>query len=131
MTVQTSDLKRYAGLDIAKESIFACIVDTTGFKIEERFNTHTTDLNNIENWLKTCNVVEVALENTGIYSEPAIKVLKSKFNLMVVNAADTKRSNKKKTDTDDAWWLAELIKGHAIGKGRKIEISYLQDDIQA
>jgi hypothetical protein len=36
------------------------------------------------------------LENTGIYSEPVIKVLKESFKLMVVNAADTKRSNKKR-----------------------------------
>ena len=82
-------------------------------------------------WLKTYNVLEVAFENTGIYSEPVIKVLKSKFDLMVVNTADTKRSNNKKTDTDDAWWLAELIKGLTIGKGRKIEISYLQDETQS
>ena len=131
MTVQYSNLKRYAGLDIAKDSIYACIVDTTGFKLEERFNTYTSDLEGLKEWLKKHKVEEVVLENTGIYSEPVIKVLKSNFVLMAVNAADTKRSNKKKTDSSDAWWLAELIKGRAIGKGRKIEISYIPDDTQA
>ncbi len=49
---------------------------------------------------------------------------------MVVNASDTKRSNKKKTDPDDAWWLAELLKAGTIGKGKKIEISFIKDEIQ-
>ncbi|MFV2015373.1 MAG: IS110 family transposase, partial [Candidatus Heimdallarchaeota archaeon] len=130
MTQKTSNLKRYAGLDIAKESIFACIVDATGLKVEERFDTKTNDLKKLSIWLKDHEVSEVALENTGIYSEPVIKILKSKYKLMVVNASDTKRSNKKKTDSDDAWWLAELLKAGSIGKGRKIEISYLKDETQ-
>lgn len=130
MSSSSSDLKRYAGLDVAKESIFACIVDSSGFKEEKRFDTKTKDLLDLSEWLKEFFVNEVALENTGIYSEPVINVLRKKFTLMVVNASDTKRSNKKKTDPDDAWWLAELLKAGTIGKGRKIEISYLKDEIQ-
>lgn len=131
MSSSSSDLKRYAGLDVAKESIYACIVDSSGFKEEKRFGTKTKDLLELSDWLKDYFVDEVALENTGIYSEPIIKILKKKFKLMVVNAADTKRSNKKKTDPDDAWWLAELLKAGTIGKGRKIEISYLKDENQS
>jgi transposase len=118
-------LKRFAGLDIAKESVFSCIVDNTGFKLQERFDTKTKSLYELKIWLKQYNVEEVAMENTGIYSEPVIAILKDFFTLCVVNASDTKRKNNKKSDPDDAWWLAELLKSGTIGKGRNIKISYL------
>ncbi|MFX0092274.1 MAG: hypothetical protein ACFFBD_10975 [Candidatus Hodarchaeota archaeon] len=45
----------------------------------------------------------MVLENTGVYSEPVITALKAHFRLHVINAADTKRANREKTDSEDAW----------------------------
>ena len=91
MSSTSSDLKRFAGLDIAKESIYACVVDSTGFKAEKRFETKTNDLLDLSTWLKDYFVYDIALENTGIYSEPVINILRKSFKLNVVNASDTWR----------------------------------------
>ncbi len=80
MTKTRSDLKRFAGLDIAKESIYCCIVDHSGFKTDKRFDTKTSDLIELEYWLINNKVSEVALENTGIYSEPISNVLKKNLS---------------------------------------------------
>ena len=116
---------RFAGLDLAKESIFACIVDFNGLREENKFLTTLIDLIRLKEWLHSYQVQQVAMENTGIYTEPVIAVLHTEFEVEVVNAADTKRSNKKKTDQDDAWWLAELLKAGTIGKGKRITSSVL------
>jgi len=128
MTFTPSDIKRFAGLDLAKESIFACVIDKLGYKAEKKFKTDLKDIMELKKWLTNRNVEAVVMEHTGVYTEPVKKVLQENFRLEIVNPADVKRKNKKKTDTEDAWWLAELLLSGTIGKGKRILSSHLEDE---
>ena len=96
MTNSSSDIKRYAGLDLAKESIFACIIDKNGLKKEKKFKTDLNDLLNLIKWLNNYNVVAVVMEHTGVYTEPVKFALQNDFRLELVNPADVKSKNKKR-----------------------------------
>ena len=128
MTKSSPDIKRFAGLDLAKESIFVCVIDKEGLKQDEKFLTDLDSLMMLKKWLKKYNVESVVMEHTGIYTEPVKAILRDDFRLELVNPADVKRRNKKKTDTDDAWWLAELLLSGTIGKGKRILSSHLEDE---
>ncbi|MFX0091471.1 MAG: transposase [Candidatus Hodarchaeota archaeon] len=95
-------MKRVAGLDLAKDSIYGCVLDTHGLKVEERFETTLQGLMILRHWLSSYQVEWVVMENTGVYTEPVVTTIKNHFRVHVVNAADTKRTNKKKTDPEDA-----------------------------
>jgi len=59
--------KRYCGMDIHKDSIFACIVGKN-FKTEvKQFGTITREIEELKRWLGSHYVVLVAMESTGIY----------------------------------------------------------------
>ncbi|MBR9707328.1 MAG: IS110 family transposase, partial [Candidatus Diapherotrites archaeon] len=85
----------------------------------------------LKNWLKQYQVNQIVLENTGVYHEPIVAVLKEDFEVFAVNAADTKRKNLKKTDKDDAWWLANLLRAGTIGRGKRIEVAVPLDTNRA
>jgi len=128
MTNSSPNIKRFAGLDLAKESIFACVIDKNGFKKDKKFKTELNDLINLINCLKSHNVEAVVMEHTGVYTEPVKYSLQTEFRLELVNPADVRRRNKKKTDIEDAWWLAELLLSGTIGKGKRILSSHLEDE---
>ena len=122
--------KKVSGLDVAKNTLSACVLDTSGHKEEMKFTTSKEDLLNLHNWLKNLNVSEIVLENTGVYSEPIVQVLRYSFKVILVNAADTKRKNLKKTDPTDAEWLAYLALPGTFGPNGQIRSSYICSDNQ-
>ncbi|MFX0094848.1 MAG: IS110 family transposase [Candidatus Hodarchaeota archaeon] len=124
-------MKRVAGLDLAKDSIYGCIVDVQGLKAQKRFGTSLQDLILLHHWLKSHYVEYVVMENTGVYTEPVVTTLRTHFRVEVVNAADTKRKNRKKTDPEDAWWLSQLLLAGAIGPDKAIRGSFLPDAARA
>ena len=124
-------IKRVAGLDLAKDSIHACILGNDDFRLEDRFGTTMAELVRLQAWLLENHVVPVVMENTGIYTEAIEKILREHFQTITVNAADVKRANKKKTDPVDAWWLAQLLLAGAIGDSKQIHGSYIPDETQS
>ncbi|MFX0091922.1 MAG: transposase [Candidatus Hodarchaeota archaeon] len=124
-------MKRVAGLDLAKDSIHGCILDPQGLKVEQRFETTLKGLMILHHWLANHQVEWIVMENTGIYTEPVGTSLKLHFRIHVVNAADSKRTNRKKMDPEDAWWLAQLQLAGEIGPNKPIRGSYLPNEIQA
>lgn len=67
-----------------------------------KLGTSKDDLLKLQSSFNILKVTDVVLENTGVYSGPIIHILKYNFNVISVNAADTKRKNLKKTDPSDA-----------------------------
>ncbi|MFX0093468.1 MAG: IS110 family transposase [Candidatus Hodarchaeota archaeon] len=131
MKAPALQMKRVAGLDLAKDSIYGCILGFSGFKVQERFGTGLKDLILLHHWLQSHQVEYVVMENTGIYTEPVVTTLRTHFRVEVVNAADTKRKNRKKTDPEDAWWLSQLLLAGAIGPDKAIRGSFLPDASRA
>ena len=111
--------ERCAGLDVHKKVIVACALtpDAVGRggrpkPVLARFGTMTEDLAALSGWLAERGVVQVAMESTGVYWQPVWNILEEAggFELLLVNAHHIKAVPGRKTDVNDAQWLAELLR---------------------
>jgi hypothetical protein len=66
----------------------------------------------LSEWLEDSGCTHVAMEATGVYWKPVWHVLEESFELVLANAAHVKNVPGRKTDVNDATWLADL---HAHG----------------
>jgi transposase len=105
--------QRCAGLDVHKKSIVVCRItpkEAGGWQKDIRkFGTMTDDLLALADWLRAGRVKQVAMESTGVYWKPVFNILESEFSVMVVNAQHIKHVPGRKTDINDAQWIAELL----------------------
>jgi transposase len=101
-----------AGLDVHKNSIVACVRSVSGGKTKREhrtFGTSTDELLALREWLTSLECELVAMEATGVYWMPVWKILsEGEFELIVANAAHIKAVPGRKTDMNDATWLADL-----------------------
>ena len=103
-------MNKVCGLDVHKDSVFACILDEKGEKIlEERFGTLTPDLDKLRDTLVAQGVGRVAMESTSIYWKPIWRVLVSDFDLVLVNPLLIKQLPGRKSDVKDAHWIAQCL----------------------
>lgn len=63
------------GLDVHKDSIFACILNENGEKFECKLGVLTPELEELHQLLLTHDVKEVTMESTSIYWHPIRRVL--------------------------------------------------------
>ncbi|OPX99723.1 MAG: Transposase [Syntrophorhabdus sp. PtaB.Bin006] len=74
-----------------------------------RFQSFTTDLHRLSQWLREVGVKSVAMESTGVYWIPVFEILESDgFEVILVNAREVKQVPGRKTDYNDAQWLQKL-----------------------
>lgn len=107
---------RCAAIDVAKKEIAVC-VRTPGEHPGERrsqvrkYKTYYGVLKEMCAWLTECGVTHVAMESTGIYSNPVYYALAEFGNFEVIkcNAAHVKNVPGRKTDAADCTWLGELL----------------------
>jgi transposase len=78
---------RAAGLDEHKKTVVACVI-TPEIQETRTFDTVTSGLLKLKEWLFECQVTHVAMESTGVYWKPTWNVLEESFNLFLVNAKD-------------------------------------------
>ncbi|TNC93328.1 MAG: transposase IS116/IS110/IS902 family protein [Stygiobacter sp.] len=104
---------RCAGLDVHKDSVVACarvVSERDVRKDVETFGTTTEALLKLSDWLTEHGCTHVAMEATGVYWKPVWHVLgDGGFELILANAAHVKNVPGRKTDVNDATWLAELL----------------------
>lgn len=105
--------RRCAGLDVHKKSVVACRVriNEQGEREQEvrTFGTMTCDLLQLVDWLGEWEVTHVAMESTGEYWKPVYNLLEGNVEVLLVNAQHVKHVPGRKTDVQDAEWLAELL----------------------
>lgn len=105
--------ERVAGLDVHKNTVVACVRVVTGGQTAREcrtFSTTTDGLEALRVWLSECRCTHVAMEATGVYWTPILRILgDGEFELIVVNAAHFKNVPGRKTDMNDAMWLADLL----------------------
>jgi transposase len=105
--------QRVAGLDVHKATIVACVRIQTGGRVRRdcrTFSTNTDDLRALLTWLAASRCTHVTMEATGVYWIPVWKILSDgDFALVVANAAHIKNVPGRKTDLNDAMWLADLM----------------------
>lgn len=112
-------MRKVCGLDVHKDSVFACILCENGEKIHQKFGVLTSELDALRDLLVSNGVGEVAMESTSIYWMPVWRILESDFDLKLVNAYFIKQLPGKKSDVKDAEWIAtclmkDLIKGSYV-----------------
>ena len=103
---------RCAGLDVHKDVIVACVrlVGPTGVQREVRkFGATSAGLLALSEWLSECRCTHVAMEATGVYWKPVWHVLEGHFELVLGNAAHIRNVPGRKTDVNDATWIADLL----------------------
>ena len=104
--------ERCAGLDVHKAMVVACVRLTVGSKVNREcrtFDTTTTGLLALLAWLTASGCTHVAMEATGVYWKPVWNILgDGPFELMLANAAHIKNVPGRKTDVNDATWIADL-----------------------
>jgi len=104
--------ERVAGLDVHKASIVGCVRLQAGGKLNREcrtFDTTTEGLLALLAWLAKCRCTHVAMEATGVYWLPVWKILsEGDFALILANAAHIKNVPGRKSDLNDAMWIADL-----------------------
>ena len=111
---------RCAGLDVHKETVVACVriaSDGPPEQAVQTYKTTTAGLLALADWLGSFDVKCVAMEATGVYWKPVWHVLEGHFELILANAAHVKNVPGRKTDVNDAMWLADLLAHGLIRAG--------------
>jgi transposase len=63
----------------------------------------------LSDWLTQQDLTHVAMEATGVYWKPVWHVLEESFELVLANAMHIKNVPGRKTDVNDATWIADLL----------------------
>lgn len=112
--------ERCAGLDVHKETVVACIRVAEGGKVRREvrtFSTVTRELLALSDWLADEGCTHVLMEATGVYWRPVWHILSDgALELTLANAAHVKNVPGRKTDVNDATWLADL-QAHGLVRG--------------
>jgi transposase len=103
--------ERCAGLDVHKDIVVACARSQGGSVryATAEFATTTSGLLVLGDWLEEHGCTHVAMEATGVYWKPVWHVLEGRFELLLVNPAHARNVPGRKSDVNDAHWLADLL----------------------
>lgn len=104
--------KKYAGLDVHKDTVVACArvaSRTRTRRMVETFSTTTEGLLALGDWLGEQEVTHAVMESTGVYWKPVWHVLEATVELTLANANEVKNLPGRKSDINDAQWLADLL----------------------
>jgi transposase len=102
---------RCAGLDVHKDSVVArirCVTEPMHDEVRS-FATTTSALLVLSEWLTEHAVTHVAMEATGVYWKPVWHLLEGHFELVLANAQHIRNVPGRKTDVNDATWIADLL----------------------
>lgn len=97
------------GLDVHKDSIFLCILSSTGEIFEKKYGVLTNQLEEMRDLMLTHHVHEVGMESTSVYWIPVWRILEPHFKLKLINPYFIKQLPGHKSDVKDAQWIAECM----------------------
>jgi transposase len=110
---------RCAGLDVHQKTVVACarLPGPGGVTHEVRsFGTSTRELLELADWLTDRGCTHVAMESTGVYWKPVWHILEGNFELLLANAMHIRNIPGRKSDVNDATWIADLL-AHGLIRG--------------
>jgi transposase len=102
--------ERCCGLDVHERTVVATVL-TPEARVTRTFGTTTEAVLDLGDWLLEQGVTHVAMESTGVYWKPVYNLLElhASLTLLVVNPQHVKALPGRKTDVNDATWLAQLL----------------------
>jgi len=121
---------RCAGLDVHKDVVVACVrlAQADGKALQEvrSFATTTSELYKLEDWLNGHQVTHVVMEASGVYWKPVWHVLEESLELILANAQHVRNVPGRKSDVNDAMWLADLL-AHGLVRGSFVPPTHIQE----
>jgi transposase len=121
--------ERCAGLDVHKETVVACVRVMEGAEVRREvrsFATTTRELLALADWLREAGCTQVAMESTGVYWKPVWHVLEGEFALVLANAAHIRNVPGRKSDVNDASWIADLL-AHGLIRASFVPPGWIQE----
>ena len=110
---------RCAALDLGKDVLAAAVrVQGDGSLRQEcrSYRTTTQSLVELCAWLHSHGVTHVVMEATGSYWKAVWRMLEGRFELMLANPVQVKNLPGRKSDVNDATWMADLL-AHGLIRG--------------
>jgi transposase len=102
-----------AGIDVGSRSHWVAVPPGCDGQPVREFGSFTGQLHELSDWLKSCRVVTVAMESTGVYWIPLYDVLEAAgFEVLLVNAEHLQKVPGRKSDVKDCQWIQQL---HGFG----------------
>ena len=107
-------VERCAGIDVGKRFLKVCVMtgrlsEEPGFEIR-KIDCSFRGLEELRKWLRAEGVRHVVMESTGPYWVPVFNVLESDVKVVLANPVEVKNRKGHKTDAQDSWWLAHLLR---------------------
>ena len=118
-----------AGLDIHQRPVVACARVVAGSSVthdRRTFGTTTADLEALRDWLTAHGCTHVAMESTGVYWKPIWQILEGRFELVLANARHIRAIPGRKSDVNDATWIADLL-AHGLIRGSFVPPAPVQE----
>src|SRR5437899_7164532 len=118
-----------AGLDVHQQTVVACARVGSGKTVTHAvrtFGSTTPELLALSDWLATHGCTHVAMESTGVYWKPVWQVLDGSFELVLANAMHVRNIPGRKTDVNDATWIADLL-AHGLIRGSFVPPAPVQE----
>jgi transposase len=110
--------RRCCGMDVHKDTVVVCVLPPDGEAggvLRKTYGTFRNDLGRLRGWLKLLKVTEIAMESTGVYWRPVWNVLEGhEFQLLLVNPAQVKALQGRKSDQRDAQRIAEFLQDRRL-----------------
>lgn len=98
-----------AGIDVGSTFHVVAVPADRAAEAVRTFQTFTSDLHRLADWLQEVGVTTVAMESTGVYWIPVFEILEARgLEVILVNARHVKNVPGRKTDVNDAQWLQQL-----------------------
>ncbi len=110
--------RRCCGLDVHKQTVVVCLLPPDGEQgkiVQKIFGTFRNELARMRGWFKQNKVTHIAMESTGVYWMPVWNVLDEHgFELLLVNPAQVKALQGRKSDQRDARRIAEFLQDERL-----------------
>jgi len=102
-----------AGIDIGAREIYVAVPADRDEHPVRKYETFTSDLREMAEWLVRCGITTAAMESTGVYWIPVYDVLEQHgIEPCLVNPRHMKNVPGKRTDFHECQWIQHL---HAMG----------------
>jgi transposase len=119
---------RCAALDLGKDMLVAGVRLQDGGAVQRECRTYKTtgrQLLELSSWLVSQGVTHVVMEATGSYWKSVWHVLEGQFELTLANPAQIKNLPGRKSDVNDATWMADLL-AHGLIRGSFVPPAQIQ-----
>jgi transposase len=116
-------------LDVHKDTVVACARTVAEGSVRyevKTFGTTTKALMALADWLNERGCTHAAMEATGVYWKPVWHMLEESLELVLANAQHIKNVPGRKTDVNDATWIADLL-AHGLIRASFVPPSSIQE----